>query len=109
MVVLDSDTKEQRLYKGRLQYEYYNSEDLSDESEHVATSSVQAPGLLQSSIPAYDAKAEPWCIQCVDCMTLSALPVLLTLTHLMARTISIATESTKRADGDPGGSTISSA
>ena len=42
-------------------------------------------------------------------VTLSALPALLTLTHRMARTVSIATESTKRADGDLGGSTISSA
>ena len=74
MVVLDSDTKKQRLYKGRLQYQYYNCD--SDESDHVdglfaregeASSSVTAPELSQSSIPAYDAKAEPWSIQCVDC------------------------------------------
>ena len=67
MVILDSDTEEQRLYKGRLQYEYFHSEDLSDESDHESKCSVQAPGLSQSSIPAYDANAEPWCIQCVDC------------------------------------------
>ena len=67
MVVVEGDTTEQRMYKSRLQYEYYNSEDLSDESDHGAEYPVQAPGLSQSSIPAYDAKAEPWCIQCVDC------------------------------------------
>ena len=67
MVVLDSDTEEQRLYKGRLQYEYYNSEHLYDGSDHGTACLVQAPGLSQSSIPAYDAKAEPWCIQCEDC------------------------------------------
>jgi hypothetical protein len=67
MVVVDGDTAEQRMYKSKLQYEYYNSEDLSDESDHGAEYPVQAPGLSQSSIPAYDAKAEPWCIQCVDC------------------------------------------
>ena len=67
MVVLDSDTKEQRLYKGRLQHEYYNCEYVSDESDHGAICPVQAPGPSQSSIPAYDPKAEPWCIQCMDC------------------------------------------
>ena len=71
MVVLDSDTEEQRLYKARLQYEYFNSD--SDEPGYFenykgkASSSVAAPVLSKSSIPAYDAKAEPWSIQCVDC------------------------------------------
>ena len=47
MVVLDGDTNEQRLHKGRLQYEYYNSEHLSDESDHRTACLVQAPGLSQ--------------------------------------------------------------
>ena len=66
MVIVESDTQEQCAYKSKLQYEYYNCYS-SDEPECVGKTVVQAPGLSQSSIPAYDAKAEPWCLQCLDC------------------------------------------
>ena len=85
MVVVESYTPEQRAYKAKLQYEYYNYEYFSDEPDHGCFSdepvsggenairapglsrSSQAPGFSQSSIPAHDAKAEPWCLQCLDC------------------------------------------
>jgi hypothetical protein len=73
MVNADDDTAEQQSYKARLQYHYYNVD--SDGSDGVefdrregrASDAFIAPGLSQSSIPDYGAKAEPWNSQCVDC------------------------------------------